>query len=134
MCEQCSAATITYGEIVPGFWLVRATQQGNTMVLGDWGLVESNDPHFVWQGDIVPDPTEGLSDEDLETMTPEQEQAEKLFYDNFEAIRFMDLPVSAGWRLVQAGIQAGYQPEKIAGDFPYWLYCRMAKLVQDHKS
>lgn len=48
MCEQCMAGTNSWGEVLPGFVLMRATRDGNTMARGEWGLVVCNDPSFIF--------------------------------------------------------------------------------------
>ena len=139
MCEQCVAQTVLYGEVVPGFYLVRATVDGGTMKAGDWGLVECNDPFFIWSGEIIADPTEGMTDEEMNAIDNDDavhNALEDRFTDGFEPIRFMDTPVSVGWRLIHGAIAQGYDPhpEKdappLAADFPYWLWKRMVMVVE----
>ena len=65
MCEQCSAATLTLGEVLPGVALVRATRAGRYMQPGQYGLVEQNDPFFVFTAALEPEPGED-EDPDLE--------------------------------------------------------------------
>jgi hypothetical protein len=62
MCEQCCAGTNSWGSVVPGFSLMKATRDGNGhedmggMLRNDYGLVQSNDPTFVWQEKPTPCP------------------------------------------------------------------------------
>lgn len=78
MCEQCSAATEIYvigdqSEVLPGWCLVRATQDGNFMKKGDWGLVESDVPTFIFSQTPTPNKFWGLPDEELDLL-PDEEQ------------------------------------------------------------
>lgn len=55
MCTQCVVNPIYYGEIAPGWFLMRARKdEGGTegMRVGEWGLVECNDPTIVF--DVTP--------------------------------------------------------------------------------
>jgi len=54
MCMQCQCATASFGEVLPGFYLVRARRDeygkdDDSMKTKDWGLVQSNDPCIIWQ-------------------------------------------------------------------------------------
>lgn len=59
MCMQCLAETVFYNEIVPGFYLVKATKDvTDFMTDGQYGLVRQNDPDFVFDAyNFRPDPT-----------------------------------------------------------------------------
>lgn len=51
MCTQCVVNPIYYGEVAPGWWLIRARKDevgDDGMKVGDWGLVECNDPSIVF--------------------------------------------------------------------------------------
>lgn len=53
MCTQCLVNPFYYGEIAPGWFLIRARREENndkdSMKIGDWGLVECNDPSIVFK-------------------------------------------------------------------------------------
>lgn len=49
MCEQCLTNPISFGEIIPGFFLMRARRDGYDWKKGEWGLVEANDPTFIFR-------------------------------------------------------------------------------------
>jgi hypothetical protein len=68
MCEQCCAQVDSWGEILPGWSLVRATRDGNYMKKGDWGLVEVNDPAFIFSTTPIKDLTYGLTDDEIDRM------------------------------------------------------------------
>ncbi len=55
MCTQCVVNPIYYGEIAPGWWLMRARKDEgglDGMKAGEWGIVECNDPTIVF--DVTP--------------------------------------------------------------------------------
>ena len=60
-----------WGEVLPGFYLVRATHKGDSMNVGDWGLVESNDPTFIWSIDLHTDPLFGATDAEVDASEEE---------------------------------------------------------------
>jgi hypothetical protein len=50
MCEQCIAMTKLWKEpIIPGWWLVQATRDGDYMKKDEFGIVMINDPSFVFK-------------------------------------------------------------------------------------
>jgi len=81
MCEQCCAATIFFGEVFPGWYLVRARRDGHFMKKAQWGLVRQNDPEFYW--DITP--IDDDSDENFDIFTEKLEQFEEQFYSDFDS-------------------------------------------------
>lgn len=128
MCEQCCADTETIGDVLPGISLVRARKQGSKMKPGDWGLVEGNDPFFIWSGEIVPDPFENLTDDEINACTDEQEAEFDRWGDAYEPFRFMECDPRIGYEMISEAIELGYDPKE--GSVNYWLWCRMAKLVR----
>jgi hypothetical protein len=136
MCDQCVAATIGW-DLFPGWGLVKARLDCDSMKAGDWGLLRCNNPDFVWRtpapGPL--DPLFGLTEEE-EKALPESDprwdaslkwchQAHKL---NLKPPKGQAVYVNAYYELVQGGIQAGYDPDK-DGDFSMWLFHRMGELV-----
>lgn len=52
MCTQCLVNPFYYGEIAPDWFLIRARREESGdrgMQIGDWGLVEVNDPSIVFK-------------------------------------------------------------------------------------
>lgn len=68
MCEQCSAKTHSWGWVLPGYALVRATCDGTFMRTGQWGLVECNDPTFIWSVTPVPDLFYQFTDQEVDNL------------------------------------------------------------------
>lgn len=133
MCEQCSAKTKTYGEVLPHWWLVQATQDGNMMKAGDFGLVWANDPDFVWPESLAPrkDPSFEMTDEEFDNMTEETGQAWDEFQDYVESLEphFKCDPMT-GYCLVKAIYEAGYDRKKHSFRIIGWLSHRMAVVMQ----
>ena len=127
MCEQCSAGTVSYGPVVPVI-LVRATRDGLFMRAGDWGLAEINDPFVHWSGEILRDPLEGMSDDQINSSPPEIDDLQDAFEDAVDAFedRLLVRP-DVGHRLVEACLREGYTYGGIG--LGVWLFDRMAKLV-----
>lgn len=48
MCTQCLVNPFYYGEVMPGWFLIRARRASSDMDVKDWGLVECNDPSIVF--------------------------------------------------------------------------------------
>lgn len=96
MCEQCSAATVTYGTVVPGVILARATAKGLSMEPGDWGLIRCNDPDVIFRGEFVKDPGDGEDDDSA-------------FWEAF--FRFRDafrVSPTIGWEIGEAAKSVGW--------------------------
>ena len=132
MCEQCSAEVDGWAYPLDGWVLIRATKDGFFMKKGEWGLLRSNDPDFIWEETPTLDPTEGLTDEELDKASVELQDAE----DNFTraAQKFEDdlqgYPAS-GWELYNAALKAGYDKAK-HGRFAFWVFNHLAKHLRDH--
>lgn len=133
MCEQCTAATKTYGEVVPHWSLIQATRDGNYMKENDFGLVNCNDPSFIWSGDVVPlkDPTFEFTDEQFDaTMSAEDDALFDKFIANAEILEasFKSDPES-GYSLIINCMKAGYDRKK-HNRFMLWLLHRIAIVME----
>jgi hypothetical protein len=50
MCTQCIVNPFYYGDIAPGWFLIRARrEETGVMEIGDWGLVECDNPNIVFK-------------------------------------------------------------------------------------
>lgn len=138
MCEQCSAACDEYGQdtFIPGFYLSRATRDGLWMKTGDWGIVESNDPSFIFQTTPIKDPEAGMTDEQIEALP--KEAFEK--FDEFVTISAKiaeemadsvngEFAIDQFGRLYTAMCQAGFNPET-DGRASMWLCHRLACFIE----
>jgi hypothetical protein len=130
MCEQCLAATESFGEVVPGYSLHRATRDGGTMRAGDWGLVHMNDPSLTWRAPLEIDPFFAATDDDFTAAPRDTDRAFWASVNTFEAELDDRMPAPLGlmesWRIVQACISAGYDPDVHGWRVTAWLMHRMA--------
>ena len=101
MCQQCTTNALYFGTPIPGYHLMRARRSDSEIQVGQWGLIECNDPTFVFTFDFHIKP--GTKDWD--------EQVYKL-HEEFGAS-----PVQ-GYNLVKACIELGYDPAK---NFCAWI-------------
>jgi len=103
MCEQCSAAVDIWPIPLEGWLLIRATRTGLSMEEGDWGLVECNDPDFIWS--LTPTPEPPSAPEDARFDDPAVIEFYR-WYNPIEAEFFgaMEGEAVAGGELVQTAI------------------------------
>lgn len=128
MCEQCTADTEDFGEVVPSWRLCRARKTGNFMKAGDWGLVDFDNPDFYWKSTPVLDPT---FENDAAYDDPAQDEAIENFLevaDELDAC-FKCYPLT-GYALVTACLEAGWDRKKHGCRLECFLVHRMALLLQ----
>jgi hypothetical protein len=132
MCEQCCADAVSYGEPLPGFYLVKARRTGHSMKDGQWGLVECNDPFAIWTATPCEDPTHGWTDEQLEASGNDDIPGEDAFIDGVGEFRdeLFCNPL-LGHRLVEAAKTKGYNPEDHG--FEAWLFHHLGVFLKTAK-
>ena len=134
MCLQCDTEAENLGEVVPGIVLMRAMKGCNQWEKGWYGLVESNDPFFVfdpWKHTLRPDPMFNWSDEAINASTREQTDIAWQWMEDAEKFReALVLEILEGWRLVEACKKGGYKPES-DGCPAMWLFHRLGVLAQN---
>jgi hypothetical protein len=131
MCEQCLVNPLYFGEVIPGWCLIRARRQGSDMEVGDWGLLRMNDPDLIWKSTPQLDPTFYMTDD-------EEAEYWKTHSYKDEAVHaaedFVDTlwcqPVSLGYDLVSAMMEAGYS-RKQHGPVEWWLWQKLAEHIRD---
>ena len=129
MCEQCSAATVNYGEVVPDWHLVRATKDGNFMKKDDWGLVLIDDPSFWWSETPIKDVSFGMTGAQLDDLNEEEDKLFNDFWNIEEKIaKKLVGDIMSGHCLVQSCYEAGYQRKE--GFIIGWLIHKMALLIE----
>jgi hypothetical protein len=140
MCEQCSAAAEEWGHdpFIPGFYLCRATRDGMWMKAGDWGIVECNDPAFIFQTTPTKDPEAGMSDEQIEALPKEA----WVKFDEFVAVSVKiaeemaesltgEFSLDVYGRFFTAMCKAGFNPDT-DGRASMWLCNRLACFIEDN--
>lgn len=128
MCEQCLAECEVLGEVVPGLALVQARKAGGHMQVGDFGLVRVNDPDVVWTVAPVPDPWEGLSDEEIEARPHEEFSGWSEKVEAFSKACQTQVHLSDALRIGVLCQAAGYDIET-DGSLEHWLFHRMGVLL-----
>lgn len=95
MCEQCMINPLYFGEVFPGYTLIKGRRESNETKLGQWGLVMVNDPSFTFTFDF-------------------HEQIGTRKWNDQEETLWKQLSCNPhnGWHLVAACIGAGYNPEQ----------------------
>ncbi len=141
MCEQCLAKTVIYvgsnskdGFVLPGYYLVRATQDGNWMQKDDWGLVRCNDPDYVWEITPVIDPFYGLKDEEIDAKNVNKKEVDD--FDN--AVSHLEDSLDMGqfehaYLLGVAMREAGYNPTFHGYRSAEWLCHYLAEFIKTAK-
>lgn len=127
MCDQCNADPLSYGEVIPGWILMRARRDGIRWRKDDWGLVCSNDPTFTWTSTPTPCPLFCMPDEEDQMAwfdaqpegSPDVERALAYTPDDFKKAFMMD--PGLGYDLVVAAMTCGYDPND-GGDFHAWFF------------
>jgi len=93
MCEMCAAKTEMYfplpkenenPPILGKYFLVRATEHGSMMDPGDWGLVISNDPEFVFKTTPWPNPFFEHTPEEMNNLPKELAEIDDAWFDDVE--------------------------------------------------
>lgn len=134
MCEQCCAETDSYGEVLDGWYLVRATVQGTEMRPDQWGLVRTctDDPLYIWTETPTPlvdqtkDFAEGTSLHSDAMNDWIRWMAKALAFG-----RFFQIDADMGWCLVEAARKRGYSFD----DKPFyeWFYNHLGEWIRDHE-
>lgn len=117
MCMQCLVNPLYFGEVVPGWYLIRARREHyNSMDVGDWGLLRSNDP------DIIFKTTPLLEPPDADPLYDTFYQKADEFYNELVCDPYL------GYLLVDACKKNGYDHEN-HGFFHIWFFDYLAKHI-----
>lgn len=122
MCLQCVSESITIiDQILPGFSLCLATKPDPRFP--KWGLVECNDPTFMFEVDPISDPWENLTDEEIDSENYDVKKEEE-FSKRYEEFKksFNKVYPTTGYDLVKACIESGYNREKDGWNVIIWLF------------
>jgi len=132
MCTQCIVNPLYFGEVLPGWYLIRARREApNEMDVGDWGLLRCNDPDVVFKTTPMkdPDPSDEDGTKDPESSTISDPNLLKEFYNRVDKFsdEFYCSPY-IGYLLVEAGIRVGYNHEN-DGSFIDWLFSYLGEYI-----
>jgi len=147
MCEQCvtdaqffllkeDGSIDSYKNLLPGWALFQAAKDGCDMEKGEWGLVQCNNPDFIWSVDPIPNPYYELSaaEEKKASENPANKKQYKLFTDRVnEFAESLNTPYPVvAWRLVDSAKKMGFDPNA-NGLLRFWLFHRLGMWVKEHK-
>lgn len=134
MCLQCCTNAVDYGEVLPGWGLYRAQKDDQEIdpvwPKDHWGLIQCNDPDFVWEVTPELDPSFGKTDDQINAETPEEWEASEAWLK--KVAEFSNDLISdpkTGYQLVAAAVEAGYDLET-DGRFEAWFFHRMARIIR----
>jgi len=119
MCLQClTKARIIKRDILPGYTLMKATVGHKDWGLGWYGLVQRDDPDFVFPLRPLPDPSRGKNlDKDEKAYKSWMLWAKET--DWMET--FFKCDPETGYALYKACLRAGYRPKRDGFRLVYWL-------------
>lgn len=125
MCLQCVTKAVSYGEVFPGFHLMKAMNtdypDNPTWKEGQWGLVECNDPSIYFTKPFMKDvPEDDSNDVFLNFLETGQETDQDILAVNDPRIAY---------RLIAGAITKGYDPKE-DGMFGCWLTDYLAKYLE----
>ena len=94
MCEYCLINPLCFGEVLPGFFLAKARRQSSDTKLGQWVLIEFNDPVFTFNFNFHSVVGSRAWNDDVDSLWKQ-----------------LVTHPHDGWRLVNAAIQNGYDTD-----------------------
>ena len=140
MCLQCLVDPYYFGQVIPGWLLIRARKDDykddpTEMAAGDWGLLRCNDPEIIWN--VMPrlapqSPSYGVSVKDCVDAQAELKRLEDIedrYYKDIERfeVAIKRNSIDTTFELMTAGVAAGYDPEERG--FAEWLFNRIAEHI-----
>jgi len=136
MCEQCLTWPISFGQPIPGYTLMRARRDGNEWMKGEWGLIECNDPTFVWKSTPTPTLAYGMTVEEeaalLESLDPESPEYARadLWLPPDDFVDGLTGNAVDSYKLVRAAVEKGYDIEK-DGNFYLWFFDYLGEWIKN---
>jgi hypothetical protein len=133
MCNLCATRATALGEVLPGWTLYRANADGEGWKAGEWGLSGFGQPDLAWSVDPIPDPCVGMTDAEVNAISPDVEAALlrhltalNAFIKQFRMCNGL-APIA---ELVRSAVACGWSRER-DGYLEAWLFARMgAHLVK----
>lgn len=130
MCLQCIVESEFLFEPLPGWYLHVARKENDIWPKGEYGLIRSNDPDFIFKTTPFMDPMSGFTDDEMNNASQElKDQQDEWFKKVGEFAEELVTDPRTGYDLVAAAMVAGYNPDE-DGDFSGWLFNRMGRLMR----
>lgn len=116
MCEQCVINPLYFGQVFPGYTLIRARRESAETKVGQYGLVQCNDPTFTitFNFHLIPDTKEW------------DEQVAQLW-------KQLDCHPVIGFELITACITKGYSVAD-SGPFVDWFALAIREHLVTHEA
>lgn len=119
------AKVTQYGSPFDSWLLVKATTDGHSMKKDDWGLVQINDPTFIWKETPIKNPEKIDTEIECEEFDLWIDKFNK-FTDEFKLLDDRS-DAKSYYNLIKAAIDKGY---KIEDNFEYWLFDYLGKFLE----
>lgn len=127
MCLQCETDAVSLkDDILPGFYFVQARKHHEDWPAGWYGLVECNDPAFIWEKKPLPEPkkeTDGGVDEWMKWF-------DNVVSPTYDSFLESGSDILAYFRLVKACKKVGYDEEKDGFNIMCWLVNHLSKYAE----
>lgn len=123
MCDACFAdEEVLIEDVLQGFTLTKYNKSYGQIKAGSMGLVEMNEPTFSWPEElVVVDPLFGISDDDVPEDDPRWIGCSEFYHAAHEfSVCLINHPM-AGYRLVNACLEAGYDIKEHGYSVSFWL-------------
>lgn len=135
MCDACFAnETILIESIIPGFTLTKYSKDYGQIKAGSMGLVEINEPTFMWPKElIVIDPLFGINENEISEDDPRWIGCSGFYHAAHEFSVCLTCHPMAGYRLVNACMEAGYNIEEHGYSVSFWLLGYIASRLEELK-
>lgn len=130
MCNQNGALAANYGEVVPGWCLLRATRDYLGTRRGDWALATDGIPECWWPSELEPlkNPAHGQSDDAIDLMgAPDIEAIDRFVQVADDIWGHVRMEARTERCLMVAAEEEGFDRERFF--LSDWLVHRMAVLI-----
>lgn len=127
MCLQCLAKSkMIYENIFPGYFLVKGTVEvKNEWPKGWYGLVQCNDPDFIWEEKITPNPYHGLTGKEINKGSKSLHDKYHRWSKMLDSIKddFCECQADpmTSYQFVSACMKAGYRPKRDGFNVMHWF-------------
>lgn len=131
MCLQCVVDAEHVDIPIEGWYLARSRRDRPEWPKGWWGLGQLNDPVVVFQVTPISNPTEDLSDDELDAAPDDVVSAWMRFLEQLHSFeeRLVMGPVD-GHDLYERCREAGYDPDRDGHHLAHWLFSELGKAIE----